>query len=158
MSGISPAAGTIAARHGLDAAIRAALADDPDVDITVGPPLVPAGHDAWVCQRGVGTETEPGPLGPTRQQQETLTLYLEVGAWAAGAFDDTAQAAFDRAFGILDTIQTHIRVNDITLGGTVLWCTPGPSQSDGTANEDGSGFFAVIGASFLAHHRIRTSG
>jgi hypothetical protein len=156
MSGISAASATIAARHALDATIRAALSGDDDVDITFGSASWPVTQNAWVAQQGTTTDTEPGPLGPTRHQAERLTLFLEVGAWVAGSSDATATAAFDRAFGVLSTIQNHIRVNDITLGGTVLWCVPGPSQSDGIADEDASGYYAIIAASFVAAHRIRT--
>lgn len=155
MSGISAASGIIAARHGLDTAIRAALTGDKDVDITFGPSW-PVTKDAWVSQQGISSDTAEGPLGPSRQQAETITLYLEVGAWVAGTGDQVATAAFDRTFALLSTIQNYIRVSDITLGGTVLWCIPGSSQSDGVADEDGSGYFAVIAASFVALHRIRT--
>lgn len=156
MSGFSSASGIIAARHALDTSIRAALAADTDVDITFGPSWPPRSN-AWVSQQGIASDTTAATLGPTRQQAEQITLYLEIGAWAPGSDDTSATAAFDRAFALLSSIQDHIRTTDITLGGSVLWCIPGPSQSDGAADEDGSGYVAVIAASFIAQHRIRTS-
>ena len=155
MSGFSSASGIIAARHGLDSAIRAALIDDRNVDITFGPAW-PVDAECWVSQGRTLTDTDPATLGSSRQQQERITFFIEVGAWIAGKGDEVATAAFDRAFGLLRTIQDHIRVKDITLGGNVLWCVPGSTESDGVSDDDGSGYYAVIAASFVAIHRIRT--
>lgn len=157
MSGISAASGALDARHGLKDAITAALAADDEVDQYFGF-MWPVTKDAWVALTSTSGDVDPKTIGPRRSLDETITFHVSIGAWVAGHTDATAQAAFDRAFGLLNTIQEYIRTGDnITLGGTVLWCVPGSFDSDGIQDEDGTGYTAEIDATFVCAHRVRSS-
>ncbi|MEB0303818.1 hypothetical protein QN345_00495 [Cryobacterium sp. 10I1] len=157
MSGISSATAQAETTLALLAAFKTALADETDLDITLGFVFPPVGH-AWVSIGDTVSDVDPKAIGPARQLSETITISVSVGAWNPERDEDEREAVFRRAFGILGTIQTHIRVNDITLGGTVLWCVPGHSSSTGATPEDRAQFgeFTEIAATFVAQHRIRT--
>jgi len=156
VSGISPASAVIEARAALHAAADAALVGDDDVDVYPGFTW-PIAKNAWVALTRTSTETDPATFGPKRSQEEKITFHMSIGAWVPGHDASTSKAAFDRAFGILSLIQNHIRVNDITLGDTVMWCLPGPVESDGIADAEGDGYVAEIDASFICKHRIQTA-
>lgn len=156
MSGISPASGIITARHALFTAFQAALADDDDVD-TYFSFQWPIEKTAWAALTSSSSDNDPKTIGPRRAVDETITFRASIGAWVPGHDDAAGMAAFDRAFGILNTIQQYIREHDITLGGTVLWCLPGSADNDGSEDEDGTGYVAEIDASFICTHRVRAT-
>ncbi|MEB0200555.1 hypothetical protein QN354_02145 [Cryobacterium sp. 5I3] len=157
MSGISSATAQAETSLALLAAFRVALADEPEVDIALGYRWPPVGYD-WVSVLDTESEIDPKNIGPARQLNETLTVTVNVGSWNPEHDDDQREVTFRRAFAILGTIQTHIRVNDIELGGAVLWCVPGRSSSTGATPEERAQFgeFTEISATFVAQHRIRT--
>jgi len=156
-SGISDTTAQEQARAALIVAVEAALDGDTDLDIGRGFrwPIV---NPDWVFATETESDIDPATLGPRRSQDERITLHLSIGAFEPGNDQDAEDAAFGRAFGRLARIQQYIRENDITLGGTVLWCVPGPSNSAGaTADSDaGQGRLIEIAASFVCSHRIRT--
>ncbi|MCC2030617.1 hypothetical protein [Microbacterium allomyrinae] len=153
MSGVSPSTGVLAARIGLEAAIRAAL-DGEAVDIYAGFLGVPETTD-WVALGEANADIDPANVSSRRQLDERITLAVNVGAWVAGNDDDTARAAWDRAFALLDLIQRYVRTGDnTTLGDAVLWCLPGSFDADGDAYS--GGFQVEIAATFICSHRVRT--
>lgn len=156
MSGISPASGIITARTALFAAMTTALAADADVDLHFGPQW-PVTKTAWAQLTDTHADFETRDIAPRRSQDETITFGASIGAWVPGHDQAAITAAFNRAFGILDTIQTHIREHDITLDDTVLWCVPGSSDSDGIQDEDGTGYVVEIAATFVCAHRVRAA-
>lgn len=156
MSGISSASGILAARKALLAAAKTALTGETDIDFYSGWQY-PVTQPNWVATTDVHADMDTATIGPRRSQDETITLGVSIGAWVAGHTEDDIEAAFARAFEILGTIQTHIRVDDITLDDTVLWCVPGTTDSDGAQDEDGSGYQVEIAATFVCMHRVRAT-
>lgn len=157
MSGISQATAILTARDALEAATRVALADEHEVDIASGFrwPFI---FDDFVALTSMTSDADPKVIGGRRQQEESLTFHMNIGSWRSGDDDDTEHRARARAFGLLAKIQEHIRTNDITLGGTVLWCLPGPVASDGATDprDAGVGRYIEIDATFVCSHRVRT--
>ncbi|MFJ2535858.1 hypothetical protein [Microbacterium maritypicum] len=156
MSGISSASGILAARSALLAAAKAALDGQTDIDFYSGWQY-PVTQPNWVATTDVHADMDPANIGPRRSQDETITLGVSIGAWLPGHTEDDIVAAFERAFSILNTIQTHIRTEDITLADTVLWCVPGATDSDGAVDEDGSGYQVEIATTFVCQHRVRAA-
>ncbi|WP_292729618.1 hypothetical protein [Microbacterium sp. UBA837] len=155
MSGIAARTGVPAARAGLEAAIRAALTDEPEVDIYPGFQW-PVNYPDWTALGQATSETDPKNIGPRRQMDETITIDVNVGAWRPGRGREVAQAAYDRVFSLLVKIQNYILDGDnITLGGAVLWCVPGGFDADGEEFE--GGFQAEIAARFVCSHRMRAN-
>lgn len=154
MSGISQASGILTARANLLAAARVALTAETDIDFYSGWQW-PVTQPNWVALTDTSVDLDPRDIGPRRQQDETITFGMSLGAWVGGHTQAQIDAAFTRAFEILDTIQTHIRTQDITLGDSVLWCLPGSIDSDGSVDEDGSGYLVEIAATFVCMHRVR---
>lgn len=156
MSGISQASGVRAARNALYEAIKTALADDHEVDVTSGF-RYPEVHPDWVSLTKVSTEIDVANIGGRGQRDETIRLGVSIGVYRPGYTEAVDQEIFDRAFGLLETIQTYITTQDITLGGTVLWCLPGTFESDAVTTYEDSirGRLIEIAAEFVAHHRVR---
>lgn len=144
----------------LDAA-RVALADE-EVDIGFGFRWPIKTRD-WFFGADTSGDIDPKTIGPRRALGETLTLTVSVGTWAPfipGAEDDEATElkTLEHAFDLLGKVQDHIRTQDITLGGTVLWCVPGSSTSQTTdADELVDGRVTEIIATFVCSHRIATA-
>ncbi|MDR0594528.1 MAG: hypothetical protein LBG60_15025 [Bifidobacteriaceae bacterium] len=155
-TGISRFTAQATARAALVKACKAALAGE-DVDVGAGFRWPIVSND-WCFAVDTDSDIDPATVGPRRALDETVTLSLSVGAWRPGGDEDAEVEAFERAFDILARVQDHIRTQDITLGGTVLWCLPGKSQSAGaTTSEDaGMGRVTEIAADFVCRHRITT--
>lgn len=156
MSGISSASGILAARKALLAAAKTSLGGETDIDFYSGWQW-PVTQPNWVATTDVHADMDPANIGPRRSQDEMITLGMSIGAWVPGHTETDIESAFDRAFEILDTIQTHVRTADITLADTVLWCVPGTTDSDGAADEDGSGYQVEIATTFVCQHRVRAT-
>lgn len=156
MSGISPASGILAARAALLTAARTALDGQTDIDFYSGWQW-PVTQPNWVATTDVHADMDPANIGPRRAQDENITFGMSIGAWVPGHTETEIAAAFNRAFGILNTIQTHIRTTDITLADTVLWCVPGTTDSDGAQDEDGTGYQVEIATTFVCMHRVRAT-
>lgn len=158
-TGISEFTAQVEARAALIAAAEVALASDSEgVDIGRGFrwPLV---ERDWLFATETESVIDPKDIGPRRQLTEQITLHLTIGSWRPGDDQDAEDAAFNRAFGLLQTLQNYVRKIDITLGGTVLWCIPGSSSSAGatTSDESGDGRITEIAATFVCSHRIATA-
>lgn len=145
------------ARLALYAAVKTALENENGIDIQFGLDW-PVAQDDWVAVTDAESEIDPKIIGPSRQQDERITLSLSVGSWRQGNDSATEILAADRAFAILKRIQDHIRRKDITLGGTVLWCIPGGSRTAGATTETESAYGRIteITATFVCSHRIKT--
>lgn len=155
--GISEATAQDTARSALVEAVKVALAGE-QVDIGRGFrwPIV---NNDWAFATETESSIDPQSIGPRRQQDERITLTLSIGSWRPGSDQEAEDLAFNRAFDLLKRIQTHIRKNDITLGGTVLWCVPGSSTAAGTTleGETFDGRLTEIIATFVCQHRIATA-
>ena len=156
-TGISETTAQATARAALIEAAKVALESEA-VDIGRGFrwPIV---NQDWVFATETDSDIDPATIGPRRTQDEKITLHLSIGAWRPGGDQEAEDAAFDRAFDLLGRIQQHVRKNDITLGGTVLWCVPGSSTSAGatTSGDSGDGRLTEIAATFVCQHRIATA-
>lgn len=144
------------AKVALVAAARAALEDEEEVDIQFGFRW-PFKHPDWFSVLETDSDVNPAVIGPRMTQDETITINVSVGAWLPGSDEETEVAASARAFELLAKVQRHIRQNDPTLGGTVMWCLLGPSKADGETSDTDSqqGRLAEIAAAFICKHRIR---
>lgn len=159
MSGISQSAAVRAARHALYNAIKTALEDEQEVDIVFSfrHPFV---YDDWFMLTELSTDMPEKIISPRRQQDEEITFHASVGSFRPGHDEATDVEVFDRAFELLAKVQDHIRKNDPTLNGTVLWCVPSGVASDAATAEQDSveGRLVEIDATFTCAHRIRTTG
>lgn len=155
--GISEATAQEEARSALIEAVKVAL-DGEQVDIGRGFRWPIVNYD-WVFATETDSDIDTATIGPRRTLDEKITLTLSVGSWRPGGDQEAEDTAFARAFDLLKRIQLHIRKNDITLGGTVLWCVPGSSTAAGatTENESGDGRLTEIIATFVCSHRIATA-
>jgi hypothetical protein len=119
----------------------------------------PIVNNDWVFATETQSDVNPENLGPRRMLEEKITLHLSIGAWRPGGDQAAEDAAFNRAFDLLGRIQQYIRVTDPTLGGVVLWCLPGSSDSLGatTEGDSGDGRLTEIAATFVCSHRIATA-
>lgn len=156
-TGISEMTAQSTARAALVAAAKVAL-EGEDVDIGSGFRWPIASND-WVYATDTDSDIDPTTIGPRRTLTERITLSLSIGSWRPGGDQEAENAAHDRAFELLGSIQNHVRKNDITLGGTVLWCLPGSSTSAGATAEgdSGEGRLTEIAATFVCEHRIATA-
>lgn len=155
--GISETTAQATARAALIEAAKVALVGEA-VDIGRGFrwPIV---NNDWVFATETDSDIDPATIGPRRTLDERITLTLSIGAFRSGGDQEAEDLAFNRAFDLLGKIQNHVRKNDITLGGTVLWCVPGSSTSDGatTDSDAGDGRITEIVAQFVCQHRIATA-
>lgn len=156
-TGISETTAQATARAALIEAAKIALTGE-DVDIGRGFRWPIVSRD-WVFATETDSDIDLATIGPRRTLDERITLTLSIGAWRPGTDQQTEDIAFNRAFDLLGRIQQHVRKNDITLGGTVLWCVPGSSTSAGATTEDdsGAGRITEIAATFVCEHRIATA-
>jgi hypothetical protein len=155
VSGIHASTGALLARQGLEREIRAALADEREVDVSAGFSWPMRFHD-WVALGNVRATRDAATIGPRRQQQETLTIDVNIGAWRPGSGSAIAEAAWGRAFQLLALIEAHLLTGDnTTLGGAVLWCLPGDTDTTGDDYDDG--YQVEIAATFVCSHRTRAT-
>lgn len=156
--GIGPTTGQRAARRALIEAVKVALAGEP-VDIGRGFRW-PIEQPDWVFATATSSDIDPANILPRRSLDERITLELSIGSWrpVIDSPQDAEDEAHDRAFELLERIQEHIRTQDVTLGGAVLWCLPGRSESDGATvpTDTGEGRLIEISADFVCEHRIST--
>ena len=152
--GISDTTAQRPARDALIEAAKVALAGE-QVDIGRGFRWPIVEHD-WVFATETESEINPAEIGPRRSLDERITLTLSIGAWRPGSDQEAEDAAFNRAFDLLERIQRHVRQQDPTLGGVVLSCVEGSSVSDGATAEGDSGLGRLIeiAATFVCQHRI----
>lgn len=161
-SGISETTAQADAMSALLAAARLALATaDPDQKVDIGYgfrwPIV---NRDWFFGTDTSSDIEPKTIGPRRMLEETITLTVTVGTWKPhdpDAAEATELTTLDHAFELLGKVQQHIRTQDITLGGTVLWCLPGSSTSATSDGELADGRVTEIIATFVCSHRIATA-
>lgn len=156
-TGISETTAQATARSALIEAAKVALKDE-DVDIGRGFRWPIVSRD-WVFATETDSDIDTADIGPRRSLDERITLTLSIGSWRPGGDQEAEDLAFGRAFDLLGRIQKYVRTKDITLGGTVLWCVPGSSASDGATTEDeaGQGRLTEIAATFVCTHRITTA-
>lgn len=153
MSGIHTSSGAPGARLGLEAAIRAAFADEAGVDVYAGFQW-PTQHDDWVALGDVQANRDARTVGPRRQTDETITIGVNFGAWRAGRGPEVAADAWARAYALLATVESYLLQGDhVTLGGAVLWCLPGDIDAGGEEYNDG--YQVEIAATFICSHRVR---
>lgn len=152
--GINGTTAQAAARAALIDAVKVALAGE-EVDIGRGFRWPIVSRD-WCFATETSSDIDPAEVGSRRSLDETITLTLSIGSWRPGGDQESEDRAFNRAFDLLARIQRHVRQNDVTLGGTVLWCLPGSSSSDGATLEDesGAGRLTEIVATFVCRARI----
>jgi hypothetical protein len=153
----------LAVKTALHAAGKAAYAaaDETAVDVSYGFrwPIV---NNDYVSFLGGETEyrivPEMGLRGPSLSQQDaTVHLDVEFGAWRPGHLDEDDQAVQERVFALYGILVDHLLTNDPTLGGLVVSILPESEKWDGatTGEETGWGRIAVIAARFVAPVRIR---
>lgn len=157
-TGISTTTAAFTAKQGLLAAVNTALAGDAEVDILDGIRFPINTERDYVAVLGGRAEADPTTIQPGRGYEETITLDVEIAAWTPRADDEAEGAVQARAFQLYGAIADHIRINDIHLGGTVLWCMPGDVEYDGATGDgsEGWGRLCVVAATFTARHKIRT--
>jgi hypothetical protein len=155
--GISEHTAQATARAALVEACRTALKGE-DVDVGAGFRW-PVVFQDWAFATDTDSKLDTATIGPRRSLDETITLSMSIGSWRPGGDEAAEIEAFERAFDLLARIQQHIRVHDVTLGGTVLWCVPGDSQCAGATAEGDSGLgrLTEIAADFVCRHRISTA-
>jgi len=159
--GIGETTGQDVARDKLMAAVAAALdaaGETGKVDVTNGFRWPIVSHD-WISSGETTSDIDPASVGPRVALKETITLHLSIGAWNPGSDEEAELAAFHRAFYLLGLIVKHVRTQDITLDGSVLWCLPGSSSSAGATlpADQGGGRVCEIAATFVCQHRIATA-
>jgi hypothetical protein len=155
VSTISTSTSAWRARSGLLDAIRAALADEPKVDIDAG--LMGAARNLdWIALEGISVDANPKDIGPRRSYDETITLSFTLGSYRAGRGDEIVTAAFERADALLALVNTYVTTGDnTTLGGVVAWCFPG--SAEWAAEEVEGGFQVEVEGTFVATHRVRAA-
>ncbi len=156
MSGIGQAAGILAARNGLWAAIETATAHRGyDIDRYYAAPET-LQSNKWVGLTDIDVAADVKNIGARRQFDEEIRIGVTLGAYLPGNGEDVAKAAFNEAYGILAEIQTYVTQEDPTLGDAVLWCLPG-SMSNAGVEVDGQagGYVVEIVADFVCAHRVR---
>lgn len=155
-TGISETTAQAEAMLALVEAARVALADE-QIDIGFGF-RTPETHRAWFYGVETNSDVEPAEVGPRRSLDERITLTVSLGTWAPFVNAETEAGTLTEAFRLLGLVQKHIRTTDITLGGTVLWCLPGSSESGTTSDEEaGVARLTEVRATFVCTHRITTA-
>ncbi len=168
MSGIRPHTVQADAKAALYEAARVALADElvpqgednlPGCDVSFGFTWPTKARD-WFAVTDTVSNIDPANVGPRRQLDETVTITVSVGSWVPTVDGDgqaAEVAASDRAFDLLARVQTHIRLNDVTLGGLVFWCLPGSSESAAAtfSRKNNPGRLVEVSADFVCTARTR---
>lgn len=149
------------AKRALFEAAKVALADDVQqkkVSVLYGFKWPIATND-WVAFTDTESDIDTVDISPRRTLQERITLRVNVGVFRAGHTEAVEIAVAERAWDLLARIQDHVRTTDITLGGVVMWCLPGSSQSAGATDvKDATrGRYLEIAADFVCEHRITTA-
>lgn len=92
--------------------------------------LVGANHPAKYMQvLGTTIRHDPATMSTNRTREETIELETQWYAFEYGS-EDADRAAEDYLFARLGSLEEHIRVNDITLGGIVRQCFLGEVATD----------------------------
>lgn len=153
------------ARKALFEAAKVAFADDMAVASPAGVDVVfgfrwPMRHRDWVAVTDTDSQIDPATIGARRGQDEVITLTLSIGSWRPYYPSEPDRAeldAADRAFDLLQRLQRHVAVNDVTLGDTVSWCLPGSAYAAGATSEEDAvqGRITEIAATFVCQHHIR---
>lgn len=143
-----------ALRSALPAVIAAAI-DDPAVQVGLGMPWPQTAQDL-IAVGGVESQLEPGPMGPQRSRDETLTVEVLISVFRPGG-QDQEQVASDRAYELLGAIERHLRMVDPTVGGLVRACLLTGHRMESDPFDDGTGMGRVVEvlATFAAQARIR---
>jgi hypothetical protein len=131
--------------------------DEPDVQIARGHPGKTQ-RDDIVAFGKVTSQQEPGPLGPRRARNETVTVAVVFSIYRRGG-PDQEQVAEDRAYKLLGDLENYVRKTDTTLGGTVLHCFLSEVESDGASEPNiiASGRLIEVTGVFQAFARIITN-
>lgn len=167
MSGVGEFTAQHEARRALYEAAKVVFADElakpapQGIDLYFGFQWPPRRHDV-VAITDTSSEVDPRTIGPRRGYDELITLGVSILVWrplVPNAADPSAteRATADRAFDLLRRLQTHVRLNDVELGGTVAWAKPGSSSSAGvtTAENSAKGRLTEVAATFICQHHIR---
>ncbi len=144
-------AGTL--RQAFLAAITAAVTD-PAVQIVTGRPW-PELADDIISVGKVRSHQEPKTFGSGRGFEETLTVEVLVSVFRRGG-QEVENTAHARAFELLGLIEHKMRLEDTTVGGTVLWCwlTDSDHDSEPFTSDTTDGRVTEILATFTAMVRI----
>jgi len=138
------------------AAIQGLYAADDTVLVTFGHPgpQVVNYPDA-VAVMGIEVTQEPATISTNRAREETITATVAISSWRPGGAEVEATAAA-AAYGILQAIETYVRVTDTTLGGVVRHCFLTGHRSEGATDPAAlaDGRTIEIEATFTAHVRI----
>lgn len=84
--------------------------------------LVTYGHpgalsaDDIVAVRSVSSDLAVATMSTNRSREETLTARVTFSCWRGGTDQQTVT---ERAYALLELLDTSLRVTDITVGGTV---------------------------------------
>jgi len=108
----------IAVKAALVSALTTAFTADANVVVTYGHPGTTLSDQDYIGVMDVGAEQATGPLGVQRRREETLEATVQISC-AMGGGPEAQQPVTERAFALLDTIQTTLRT-DPSLGG-VSW-------------------------------------
>lgn len=148
------------AAQGFKAALVAAIttlnAADPATLVSFGHPGPAAlNYPNSVSVTSVDAEQDPATLGTNRAREEVLTAEVVISCWRPGGPEMESEAS-DAAYGLLESIERHVRVTDTTLGGVVRHCFLRAHRSAGATDEEllDKGRLIVVIAEFVAHVRI----
>lgn len=114
-------------RDALLATLTAAFAADELVQVSDGHPGPTPSPDI-VALMSTTTDQEPGPLGPARSREETLTATVIVSSYLGGGAE-VQTLVNKRALAIKSAVVAAIRA-DVSLGGAVRTCGVVGSELD----------------------------
>ncbi len=83
----------------------------------------------------VDVTQSPATLGTNRAREEILQLTVVVSCWRPGG-PEVEQVASEAAYGLLRTLERHVRMTDTTLGGLCRWCFLASHSSEGETRPD----------------------
>lgn len=90
--------------------------------------------------RVTGTLDFGGMAASNRPRHMDLTAEIVISIFRAGPSDylddDAEQEAGDRAYALLGAIEHHVRIDDVTVGGTCRWCLCVDHESDGVSDPE----------------------
>lgn len=128
---------------------------EPEVLVTFGHPGMNAPNDI-VAFLDLTSSQEPGPMGPRRARDETLTINVQFSIFRGGRGDEVETMCSARAYKLLDDLETYVRVTDTTLGGVVRHCFLTSHTSEGATEPQiiSKGRLIDVTAVFTALTRI----
>lgn len=110
----------------------ALAADVVGVDIAFGFRW-PAQYPDEVAVTAVrATDVGEGTVSPERRRQVEVSVDVSIVSFRV---TDDERVPHDRAYGLLDVIDAHLR-EDPTLDGAALWCLSDDLASDGATHEE----------------------